>query len=192
MNADELRRRLAARPRLSLRLDGYREAAVLVPLVVEPDATRLVFTLRPDSLPTHAGQISFPGGKRDPDDCDAEACALREAREELGIDTGPADVLGLLDDVPTPTGFMITPVVARLPGPLLLSPSEIEVAEVFTPSLDELARPERHAMKGRVTFLGVEYEMHEYQWNQHRIWGATARMVYQLFALLRKDEGPGR
>ncbi len=185
LDADALARRLHARPRAVVRLDGFRDSAVLVPIVVEPDAPdRLLFTVRGSDLPTHAGQISFPGGKRDPDDLDLEATALREAAEELAIEPAAVEVLGLLDDVPTPSRFVITPVVARVRGPLHLDPSAREVAHVFAAPLDELAAAAAYRHAGERTFLGVTYAMHEYRFGEHLIWGATARMVHQLLELL--------
>jgi hypothetical protein len=99
-------------------------------------------------------------------------------------------VLGLLDDVPTPTRFVITPVVATLRGPLHMLPNPAEVASVFAAELPALAEPGRYSNNGSRTFLGITYAMHEYRWEPHRIWGATARMVHQLLALLGDDEHP--
>jgi 8-oxo-dGTP pyrophosphatase MutT (NUDIX family) len=183
----QLRARIAARPRadLSVTVADLRAAAVLLPIVVEPGVPeRLLFTLRHDGLSTHAGQISFPGGKREADDVDAAACAVRETREELGIEPAAVEVLGQLDDVPTPTGFLITPVVASVRGPLHLTPSAGEVAEVLDVRLDELARPETHRADGTRELRGIVYVMHEYHLGGHRIWGATARMVHELLALV--------
>jgi 8-oxo-dGTP pyrophosphatase MutT (NUDIX family) len=182
---ERLRARLAARQRLQLTLDGFAPAAVLVPLVTEADRPdRLLFTERRHDLSTHAGQIAFPGGKRDDGDRDSAATAVRETSEELGVAPVDVEVLGLLDDVPTPTRFVITPVVARLRGPLTLAPSPGEVASIFYTELAELADPRRYSANGSRTFLGITYDMHEYRWEPHRIWGATARMVHQLLALL--------
>lgn len=183
-----LRTRLAARPRQRVALDGFAPAAVLVPIVTEPgQPDRLLFTERRHDLSTHAGQIAFPGGKQDAEDADHAACAVRETTEELGIEPAAIEVLGLLDDVPTPTRFVITPVVARLRGPLQMAPNPAEVASVFAAEVAALRDPERYISNGTRTFLGVTYEMHEYRWEPHRIWGATARMVYQLMALLRDE-----
>src|SRR4051812_45966722 len=181
-----LRQRLAARPRLRVSLDGFAPAAGLVPVVTEPgQPDRLLFTERRHDLSTHAGQIAFPGGKQDAEDADHAACAVRETSEELGIEPAAVEVLGLLDDVPTPTRFVITPVVARLRGPLVLRPNPAEVASVFAAELDALADPSRYTANGNRIFLGITYEMHEYRWEPHRIWGATARMVYQVMTLMR-------
>lgn len=185
---ETLRRRLQARARAAVDLDGFAPAAVLVPIVTEPGVPdRLLFTERRHDLSTHAGQIAFPGGKQDAGDADAAATAVRETAEELGVEPAAVEVLGLLDDVPTPSRFVITPVVARLRGPLRLAPNPAEVASVFAAEVDALAGPERYTSGGTRTFLGVTYEMHEYRWEPHRIWGATARMVHQLMTLLRGE-----
>src|SRR5439155_22108653 len=116
----------------SLRVDGFRDAAVLVPILVEPRRQeRLILTLRPENLRAHAGQIAFPGGKRDAGDPDLATTAVRETSEELGIPPACIQVPGLLDKLPTPTGYNVTPVVARVDGPVALAPSAAEVAEVF-------------------------------------------------------------
>jgi 8-oxo-dGTP pyrophosphatase MutT (NUDIX family) len=187
-DAERLRQRLQARARLHVELPGFAPAAVLVPVVTEPgQPERLLFTERRHDLSTHAGQISFPGGKRDAVDTDAAATAVRETTEELGIEPAAVEVLGQLDDVPTPTRFVITPVVARLRGPLTMTPNPAEVASVFAAELAALADPARYITNGTREFLGVRYDMHEYRWEPHRIWGATARMVYQLMGLLRPE-----
>jgi 8-oxo-dGTP pyrophosphatase MutT (NUDIX family) len=188
-SAEALRSLLLRRPRARVQLDGFAESAVLVPIVDEPpQPERLLFTVRRADLPTHAGQISFPGGKRDAGDVDLPSTAVRETREELGVVPAAVEVLGMLDDVPTPTGFVITPVVARLRGPLALQPSASEVASVFAAELSLLADPARHRIDGERSWLGVHYEMHEYRWGEHRIWGATARMVHQLLGLIAECE----
>lgn len=185
---EELTRALRGRSRRALSLPGFRESAVLVPLVWEGGAVRLLLTVRHAALPTHAGQVAFPGGKRDEEDASLEDTALREAAEELGLPSGTdATVLGLLDDVPTPSGFVITPVVAALRGPLVLQPSEREVTEVFYAPLPDLRGVHRRGPE--VVYMGVNYVMHEYPFERWRIWGATANMVDQLLRLW--PEAPG-
>lgn len=193
----ELRTRLAARERLvideaaqtRLGLQGFHEAAVLVPIVRAPgEPARLIFTVRPDGLRHHSGQIAFPGGQCEASDSHAAGSALREAEEELGIPPQAAEVLGFLDDQPTPTGFVITPVVAVLRGPLTLTPSPDEVADVFLAELDALARLHRAA--GEVTYLGRSYSMHEYLWEGRRIWGVTARILYDFYEVLGDAPAP--
>ena len=164
---------------------GYAASAVLVAIVVEPGAPeRIIFIERRADLRNHPGQVAFPGGRGDADDIDATATALREAREELGILSDTISVLGLLDDVPTPSGFVITPVVGIVRGPIALVPAPEEVASVFLASIDELRAPGAHRENGVREFLGVSYTMHEYHWERWRIWGATARILHQLLSLL--------
>ena len=154
-----------------------------VPIVVEPTGPqRLVFTVRPRDLPTHAGQISFPGGKREEHDADAVATALRECEEEVGFGGASVTVLGLLDDVPTPSGFVITPVVARLAGPIVLAPNR-EVAEAMIVPLDALRGP-AYRNGGDIEWLGFTWAMHEYDHGGRTIWGATARIVWQLLRVI--------
>lgn len=179
---EELTRTLRGRARRALSLPGFRESAVLVPLVWEEGGVRVLLTVRHAGLPTHAGQVAFPGGKRDEADASLEDTALREAAEELGL---PGEtqtlVLGRLDDVPTPSGFVITPVVAAVRGPLSLRPSEREVTEVFYAPLSDLRGV--HKRGPELEYMGVNYVMHEYPYDRWRIWGATAAMLDQLLHL---------
>lgn len=173
---------LRSHARRTLSVPGFREAAVLVPLVLAPESPpSLLFTVRHPDMPTHAGQIAFPGGKRDPGDESLEQTALREAREELGLHAG-VRVLGEMDDVATPHGFVITPVVAAVTGPLALRPSEREVTEVFYAPLADLRAC--CAEGAEREFLGLRWVLREYPYRGFRIWGATAHMVYQLLSLL--------
>ena len=162
---------------------------MLAPLVIDDAAGplalgRLVFTVRHAHLRTHAGQISFPGGKREAHDVDLASTALREAEEEIGLPRTRVEVLGLLDDVPTPSRYVITPVVGIVHGPLELAPQESEVGEIFDCTLGALAAPGVYRDGGVTQWDSVEYVMHEYVVGEHRIWGATARMVHQLLSLL--------
>lgn len=149
-----------------------------------PDEPALYFTVRRPDLPTHAGQISFPGGKVEKTDIDEVDAALRETQEELGVHVDRQHVIGLLDDVPTPSRFVITPVVAWVPTPLVLAPEPREVAEVFHVPLAKLADPSIYSTAGQRSFLGIDFTMHEYAWEKHRIWGATAKMVASLLETL--------
>ncbi|SMB92228.1 NUDIX hydrolase [Deinococcus hopiensis] len=169
---------LSGRTRVPLELPGYRRAAVLVALTREHDP-RVLLTVRSEELPTHRGQISFPGGSLEPGETPVEA-ALREAHEEVGLDPGAVTVLGELDDVFTPVGFHVTPVLARIPdGPHLVLSAE--VAQIITPTLGELRalplqREERSLPDGRVVSL------YRYPWQGHDIWGMTARVLHDLLA----------
>lgn len=167
-------------------VDGFQQSAVLVPLVpgADPkdgeDGLSLLLTVRPTHLRRHPGQIAFPGGKRDPGDPSLRDTALREAEEELGL--SGAEVLGYLADIPTPAGFVITPVVGLVPGRLDLRPSADEVAETFLAPIPALRQVHRAGMTRE--YLGYHFVMHEFLFQKHRIWGATAAMIHQLLGLL--------
>ena len=132
-------------------VDSYPEpderpmAAVLAPLFEDDDGlVRVVLTKRPDTMPTHAGHIAFPGGRPDPGDDGPVDTALREAQEEVGIDHDQVEVLGFLPPIDTVEfSLLVVPVVGRVSTPLGLVPSEREVAKVYTPRLDDLADSER-------------------------------------------------
>jgi 8-oxo-dGTP pyrophosphatase MutT (NUDIX family) len=154
---------------------GARDAAVLIPIVATPEPT-LVFTVRTDTLPSHKGQISFPGGSIDPGDASPEAAALREANEELGIDPGGVRILGRLDSVPTfVSGYVIHPIVGWLDQPPKLIPSSAEVAAVLQVPLADLS-DEIRAEPGSA-FGGRTYPTEAWVWNNNVIWGATARVI---------------
>lgn len=165
---------------------GYPEpgdrpmAAVLAPLFEdETGRIRVVLTKRPDSMPTHAGHIAFPGGRPSPQDDGPVATALREAQEEVGIDPDQVDVLGFLPPIDTVEfTLLVVPVVARVKTPLGLVPSEREVAKVYTPLLADLADASRW---WHVPWNG--WKVWYYDLEGDTLWGATARMVRQLVGL---------
>jgi 8-oxo-dGTP pyrophosphatase MutT (NUDIX family) len=159
---------------------GFREAAVLVPLVDRGGDPALTFIVRPTDMPTHPGQIAFPGGGRDPGDPDAFATALREAGEELGIPAESVEVLGALDDTATPLGYVITPVVGWIASPPVFTPAPREVASWFEVPVGALSAPGCFADRGPREVGGRRYELFEYRVGDRLIWGATARIVCSL------------
>jgi 8-oxo-dGTP pyrophosphatase MutT (NUDIX family) len=168
------RRILRTHPELA----EFRGAAVLVPVLGD----ELVFTQRTANLSQHSGQISFPGGRIDADDADARAAALREADEEIGLPPASVEVLGELDDIPTPTGYVITPVVGAIAAAPAWRPNPHEVAEIFTVPLARLRAVEE--ISGQIERWGVVWPMVVYPVDGRRIWGATARMIQLLLALM--------
>lgn len=180
-----LRGRLAGRARRAMSVDGYRPAAVALLLREQDGETLIPFIVRPGGMRAHAGQIALPGGVRDECDGSFADCARREAHEELGVLPEMVDVLGLLDDVPTPTGFVITPVVGELRGPGVYRPSPDEVSDVFEAPLSAFADPSRAEDMGEREHWGIRYRLHAYPYGPHRIWGATARVLESLHEVLR-------
>ncbi len=153
-------------------------AAVLVAVVDRPAPT-VILTQRPETLPRHAGQISFPGGRIEPDDADPIAAALREAEEEIGLPPAKVEVIGIGDRYVTVTGFQVTPVVGVLPPGLRLTPHPGEVADLFEAPLDYLLDP-AHQQVRTTFFQGRERTYYEIDWQGRRIWGATAAMIVNL------------
>lgn len=163
-------------------------AAVLVPFVMGP-APGVLLTRRGAHLSSHAGQVSFPGGRIDPVDHSPEAAALREADEEVGLDPGHVEILGRLDDYVTGTGFRITPVLGLLPdgmslAELNLRPSPDEVDEMFELPLAVLLDPAAPQLHSAI-WRGVRREYWVWPHPQHHIWGATAAILVNLAARLR-------
>lgn len=179
-------RRLSGRRRRELAIRDYRLAAVALLLRERDGITQVPLIVRPGDMRAHSGQIALPGGVRDDCDDSFAACALREAEEELGIAPSAVRVLGTLDDVPTPTGFVITPVVAELMGAVDYRPSPAEVSEVFEAPLELFSDRSAAEDMGEREHWGVRYKLHAYRFGEHRIWGATARVLEALHELLRE------
>ncbi|ADV67174.1 NUDIX hydrolase [Deinococcus maricopensis] len=167
---------LAARERQALDLPHYRRAAVLVALTREADP-RVLLTVRSSDLPTHRGQIAFPGGRLEEGESVVRA-ALREADEEVGLDPASVTVLGELDDAFTPVGFHVTPVLARIPADAPLTVTG-EVAQIIMPSLTEL-RALRVREEWRALPDGTRHPLYRYPWRGHDIWGMTARILHDI------------
>jgi 8-oxo-dGTP pyrophosphatase MutT (NUDIX family) len=158
------------------------DAAVLVPLV-RRDTLSVVLTRRTDSLRHHAGQVSFPGGRIDATDAGPVAAALREAHEEIGLRAAQAEVQGYLDPLATITGFRVVPVVAFVAPEFVAIPEPGEVASVFELPLAWLLDP-RNLQRVEIDHQGrprgvLEFRRHACA-AEHRIWGATASILYNL------------
>jgi 8-oxo-dGTP pyrophosphatase MutT (NUDIX family) len=163
---------------LAVMVGKPRPAAVLVPIVLRSELT-VLFTERAHDLPSHPGQISFPGGKMEPDDATPLDCALREAHEEIGLEGSRVEPLGYLDSYRTGTGFIISPVVAFVtPGfePVL---DVREVLEVFEVPLAFLMNPINHQKDSR-EWRGRQRSFYAMPYEGRYIWGATAGMLKNL------------
>jgi len=177
-----LRSSLPARRRRTVSGAGLVDASVLVPVLLHDEEPLLLFTRRTDRVETHKGQISFPGGVMDTVDADVVATALRETHEELGIEPAFVEPLGLLDDLATPTGFRITPVVGILRNLPLYVPNTEEVEEVFEAPVSALLNP--GICSSEILVLGgVTRQVWSYAYGRHRIWGATAFILRNLLSL---------
>lgn len=166
---------------------NFRPAAVLVPLLRRPEGLTVLLTRRAEMLRSHGGQISFPGGRRDVADDSAAANALREAEEEVGLAPADVEVIGYLDDYPTVTRYLVTPVVGVVSGPFAWRVDAAEVAEIFEVPLQvalDLSRFERKAL----TRNGIRLPFLELHHGGYRIWGATAGMLYNLARQVARHE----
>jgi 8-oxo-dGTP pyrophosphatase MutT (NUDIX family) len=173
----------AGRP-LAPTLPSAQLAAVLVPFFEDDGQARLVLTRRSSDLPSHQGEVAFPGGKVHEGEA-LEAAALREAQEEVGIRPDDVEIVGQLDQLATVAGrFALAPFVGVLPGRPALVPNPAEVARIFDVSLaelldDDVYREEHWDIPG----LG-ERPMHFWELDGDTVWGATARILYDLLTLL--------
>lgn len=166
-------------------LGTFKPAAVLVPLLRRPAGLSILLTRRTTSLPDHAGQICFPGGRIAAHDADAPGAALREAEEEVGLSPAKIALTAELDPYHTRTGYAVTPLVGVLDAPAAVRPDPSEVAEVFEvplPFVVDPANRETHSLAVR----GTARHYHVFVYGPHYIWGATAGMLVNLAEVLRR------
>jgi 8-oxo-dGTP pyrophosphatase MutT (NUDIX family) len=199
--AARFRSALAERPRRTLRLDGFRPAAVLVPLLQRPAGPTLLFTRRTTRVPQHKGEISFPGGGAE-DGEDAVAAALREAHEEVGLEPASVEVVGIMDDLPSVSFYVVTPVVAAVAvPPASFLAEEFEVHEPFEVPLAALLDPGHRsfrlwdpetapdALRTAVRMARLAFEELDPVTGHHRIWSFDAgpdRNIWGLTAHILK------
>jgi 8-oxo-dGTP pyrophosphatase MutT (NUDIX family) len=168
-------------------------ASVLMPLVERDDGLHVLLTRRTDHLTDHAGQVSFPGGRAEPDDIDVVDTALRETQEEVGLPRERVQVLGPLNTYSTVSSYVVTPIVALVQPPFQLALDDFEVAEAFEVPLQFLMTPAHHH-RHAAEFGGVRRQFLSMPWQgvdaqgqprEYFIWGATAAMLRNLYSFLR-------
>ena len=202
LTAESIRQRLHEREAWPTQIAGdaghalgsAAAAAVLVPLVKRASGLQVLLTQRAEQLRDHAGQISFPGGRAEPGDRDAVDTALREAQEEVGLPRAAVEVLGELAPYTTITGFVVTPIVALVSPPFKLRIDPLEVAEAFEVPLRFLMTPAHH-QRHQIEFEGRSRQFLSMPWDgtgeggtlrRYFIWGATAAMLRNLYAVLSR------
>ncbi len=165
--------------------EGIRvtEAAVLVPLVNREGGVQVLLTQRTAHLRDHGGQVSFPGGRVEPDDADREATALRETAEEIGLAADRVTLLGRLPGYEIPSGFRITPVVGWVEPPFHVVPDTFEVEDIFEVPLTYFLDPGNYQRR-QFHFRGRHRHYLAIPWDGRYIWGATAGMLYSMCRLL--------
>lgn len=156
-----------------------RPAGVLLPLIDRNGSLNVILTTRAAGLKHHAGQVSFPGGKLEPGDVDARAAALREAREEIGLDPGNVRILGKCPDHETVTGYLMSPYVGEVLSPFEPAAQAEEVAEIFEVPFRLLANPASYGVEERIA-AGQRRRFYAVECGSRRIWGATAMILYRL------------
>lgn len=200
LDLDAIRRRLAAPPgavearALAGDLGAAAErtaltpASVLVPIIARSESLTVLLTRRTEHLRTHSGQVSFPGGRVEPQDAGPEATALRETQEEIGLAPDRIELIGTLSEYHTRTGYRITPVVGVVAPPFTLQADAQEVDAVFEVPLSFLLDPRNHQRHWR-EFEGRRVSYFAMPYGEHYIWGATAAMLVNLYRQLVAADG---
>ncbi|MEH3118331.1 MAG: CoA pyrophosphatase [Methylorubrum populi] len=161
----------------------HRHAAVLVPAIGRREGVTLLFTRRAAHLRDHSGQVAFPGGKVDPEDTSPIDTALREAREEIGLESGTVRPLGYLDPYLSATGFLVVPVLGLVAREAAVTPNPAEVAACFEVPLAFLMDPARHRVRSG-EWRGRTRHYYAIPFAEHLIWGVTAGIVHNLYQRL--------
>ena len=179
-----LRARLQSRTRFIDDDQSAKRAAVLVPFFEREGEYHLLFTLRTSNLPTHKGDVSFPGGRADEKDASLLRTALRESEEELGLRPSDVRPIGPLDDLRTQaSNYVVTPYVGRIPHPYNFQPNAWEVAEIFSVPFTFLA--DRGNLNAETwLYDGETIPIQTYRYQGYRIWGATQRMIQNMLDIL--------
>jgi len=168
--------------------DEHAHAAVLIPVICYPNELTVLFTKRTHDLATHAGQISFPGGRYESHDNNLLQTALRESEEEIDLKNEDIEVIGELNSIHSITGYLVYSYIALVQPNLQLKPDPKEVAEIFEVPLEYLLDQANYQQRP-VIYRGKEYELISIEYGGKVIWGLTAKILYQLIELINKTNG---
>lgn len=184
---DRLHRALTTRTPHLVNEWKTRPAAVLVPFFYDEGAWHLLFTRRTQTVDSHPGQVSFPGGAIEAFDGTPAAAALREANEEIGLPPEDVSILGQMNPMITVTQFLVTPVVAQIPWPFPIKTNPSEVASTFSVPLSFLQDPDNLEIRSREPIIpGRPVEVFYFRsYKDEVIWGVTARITVDLLRLIR-------
>ena len=162
-----------------VRTENLTEAAVLIPIVERNNGLKVILTKRSNNLKQHPGQVSFPGGKSEKTDKSLVATALRETREEIGINNKNVEILGQLSKHVTITGFKITPFIGKIRTGFSTKIQTSEVSEIFEVPLSYLSNPKNFRVE-TVKWKGKKRFFYSIPYGPYYIWGATARILKNL------------
>lgn len=163
--------------------DEDRDAAVLVPVIERSSGAHLLFIKRGDHLGEHPGQMGFPGGGKEPSDADIRETAIRESREEIGLQREEIEFVGQLDDTRTTSRYAVTPFVARVPD-RVYRPDRREVSEIAILAVDDLTEPDNYEAERREHPRHGEVLVHFFTVDGYTVWGATGRMLVHFLELV--------
>ncbi|RMF96627.1 MAG: CoA pyrophosphatase [Candidatus Schekmanbacteria bacterium] len=176
---------LKERKRVSFEDSSLIQAAVLLPVFIKKETPNILFTKRTDKVEHHKGEISFPGGMKSDEDKDLIETALRETSEEIGVEAEKIKILGSLDDMPTVTGFKITPFVGVLSLPLKMKINEEEIERIIEVPLPLLMQDAMWSETLR-EYRGDMLKTYFFNYNGDIIWGATAGILKNFIDILKE------
>jgi len=183
----KIKKILSCRGKACIEDERLKRAAVLIPLFKKDGEYHVLFTRRTEEVEHHKGQISFPGGRQDRKDKDSLTTALREAREEMGIQKKDVRILGELDDICTVSDFCVSPFVALIPHPYPFRVNSHEIEEVIEVPLSALLDKRIFSQEAQER-NGEPLQVYFYRYKNHTIWGATAKILKQLLDLLPEED----
>ena len=168
---------------INLDSNSYKIAAVLFPLIEKNNELKVILTTRSKDLPSHPGQVCFPGGKLEKTDKNIIECAKRESFEEVGIKNDQINLLGQLDDCITGTNFKVTQVIGLIDSNYIPVLQEKEVADIFEVPLDYFIEKNNKKIE-YANYKNKSYSYYQYNWKNKKIWGSTARIIVNFCEIM--------